>query len=142
MPTDEETQAFALTQYKALLGAYDHFFELRNQLIMEFKDCQDMADQIRTALKTFADDALGTVTASQNSVPPPPNFQPLYDILTDTHNTLLAAQSKLNGVKDSAGFIPATPKTSGILFATPGVPVGSVAVSTLPLVIDGPVLPA
>lgn len=109
---------------------------------MQFKDCQDMAEQIRAALKTFTDDAVGTVIASQTKDPVTPDFQPLYDILSETHTTLLAAQDKLTSAKaGKTSFDLSVSDTPGILSATPGVPVGSVAISTLPLVIDGPVLP-
>lgn len=135
MPTEDIT-AFALVQYKALVAAYDHFMELRSQIIMEFKDCQDMADQIRTALKSFSDDALGTVIALQVPVPvpaPPINFQPLYDVLSETHAAILDAQIKLTSTKlapaPSVQFSPV--ESINTALASPSAPI----------VLDGPVLP-
>ena len=131
MPT-EDIETFALVQYKALVAAHDHFFELRSQMIMEFKDCQDMAERVRTALKTFTEDAVGTVVEYQTSVTP--DFQPLYDILNDAHTTLLAAQDKLNSVKPSASTTPTSMPIASSTF------VGGTRLN--PIVVDGPVLPS
>lgn len=135
MPTEDVT-IFALVQYKALVAAYDHFMELRNQIIMEFKDCQDMADQVRAALVAFSEDALGTITTLQVPVPvptPPVDFQPLYDVLSETHITLLNAQDKLTAAK-------LLPKPS-VQFS-PVVSINAALSSpSTPIVLDGPVLP-